>query len=105
MKKILILAICVLLTGSTALAKWIQEPNIGAGAMAIMNGNLDTGGKMVLADDFECGTTGVVTNVHIWGSWKGDVLPEETLGDPDANGAFFHLSIWSDIAVGEQGNT
>jgi len=39
----------------------------------------------VLADDWQCSQTGPVTDVHIWGSWKGD--------DPLGVISSIHLSI------------
>jgi len=113
MKKILVAGICVLFVVSAALADWnpgdpvkwshVQLPNISSTGMDVMNGNLPhiVGGpseKKVLADDFECTTRGLITDIHIWGSWKGDVLPEDTSGLLQYPGAMvFHMKIWSDI--------
>lgn len=44
------------------------------------------------ADDFRCSESGWITDIHIWGSFKGDSLP--AMG-PD--GVIFILSIWSNI--------
>ena len=46
----------------------------------------------ILADDFLCTTSGLITDIHVWGSWKLDILPD---GDP--NNVWFTLSIHSDI--------
>ena len=46
----------------------------------------------VLADDFECRTTGPLTEIRVWGSWLSDLLPN---GDPAA--VDFTLSIHKDI--------
>ena len=112
MKKTLVLIICVLLTGSTALADWDdtdpykmhypQLPDLSTAGMAVMNGNYyNPGGpsmKKVLADDFECTATGPITDIHIWGSWKDDNLPEtDAAGTQDPGAMVFHIEIWSDI--------
>jgi hypothetical protein len=41
-----------------------------------------------IADDFECTQPGLITDVHFWGSWKGDVKGDITK---------IHLSIHKDI--------
>jgi hypothetical protein len=41
-----------------------------------------------LADDWQCSETGTVDDVHIWASWKDDVMDEIE---------FFHMAIWSNI--------
>lgn len=30
--------------------------------------------NVVLADDFRCSETGYIKDIHIWGSWKGDIV-------------------------------
>lgn len=47
----------------------------------------------VVADDFLCTETGPITDVHIWGSWKNDLLP---FGN-NQNGVMFRLSIHSNV--------
>ena len=47
-----------------------------------------------LADDWQCSDTGLVEDIHFWGSWMGDVV-----GDIE----FFHVAIWSNDAVGDGG--
>ena len=47
-----------------------------------------------LADDWTCSGTGLVKDIHFWGSWKDDAV-----GNID----FFHVAIWSDDPVGDQG--
>jgi len=49
-------------------------------------------GFKIVADDFLCTETGPITDVHIWGSWLSDHLPQ---GNP--NDVIFKLSIHSDI--------
>ena len=55
-----------------------------------------TQGK-ILADDFLCTATGPITDIHIWGSWLNDVLPNPNGTNPDANAVAFKLSIHADI--------
>ena len=58
---------------------------------------------LILADDFECTSTGPITDVHIWGSWRHDILPlrfdptAEAIFVPDPSMVSFRLSIHSDI--------
>lgn len=47
-------------------------------------------GGQILADDWQCSETGPVSDVHIWGSWRGDV------GGADAIG-LVHLSIHENL--------
>jgi len=54
--------------------------------------------ELILADDFECWQTGPITDIHIWGSWLYDMLPE---GGPD--NVVFTLSLHEDIPVGPNG--
>jgi len=49
-------------------------------------------GFKILADDFKCTETGPISDVHIWGSWLNDRLPNN-----DPNNVKFKLSIHSDI--------
>ncbi|NIP24717.1 MAG: hypothetical protein GWN67_29290 [Phycisphaerae bacterium] len=53
----------------------------------------------IIADDFLCTTTGAITDIHIWGSWFGDELPD---GDP--RNVEITLSIHDDIPDPEPGN-
>ena len=53
-------------------------------------------GYVVVADDFACSETGLITDIHLWGSWLNDVIPEDNLPT-------FHLSIWSDNPEGPNG--
>ena len=46
---------------------------------------------VVLADDFKCTETGPITDIHFWGSWKGNVV---------GHIANAHLSIHADIPAG-----
>lgn len=53
----------------------------------------------ILADDWKCSETGLVRDIHLWGSWLYDEFPVEpgTGQDPDPGLVAFHLSIHSDI--------
>jgi|GEM_PF-2130637 len=53
-------------------------------------------GKIVLADDFMCMETGLITDIHIWGSWLNDVVPWNDM-------PMFKLGIWSDNPNGPAG--
>ena len=44
----------------------------------------------MLADDFKCTNSGAITDIHLWGSWTGDV--------PNPS-QFVTLGIWSDVPV------
>ncbi len=55
-----------------------------------VNASLSTNGNdLILADDFLCSETGPITDIHIWGSWKDDVLPEGSAANVD-----FYLAIY-----------
>jgi len=47
---------------------------------------------IILADDFKCTATGPIRDIHLWGSFYKDVLPEN---GPDS--LTFELRIYSDI--------
>jgi uncharacterized repeat protein (TIGR01451 family) len=46
----------------------------------------------ILADDFMCNETGPITDLHFWGSWYNDMMP-----NPEGNPLGFHISIHEDI--------
>ncbi|MBT8046609.1 MAG: hypothetical protein KJN67_05545, partial [Pontiella sp.] len=69
--------------------KWLQIPEQGTEGVDV--NMTDT----QLADDFQCTASGPITDIHLWGSFKGDNLPPE---GPD--GLTFNLSIWSDVPAG-----
>jgi hypothetical protein len=69
--------------------KWLQIPEQGQEGVDVSNAN------HTLADDFQCTASGRITDIHIWGSFLGDNLPEEGPG-----GLTFEISIWSDVPVG-----
>jgi hypothetical protein len=78
--------------------KWLQEPDLSTMGMDInssmcymCHAEPYLGGHK-LADDFECTEQAPITEIHVWGSWQGDLLP---LGNPTA--VDFYLSIHEDI--------
>ena len=50
-----------------------------------------------IADDFVCKETGLITGIHIWGSWLNDVVPVYN------NMPSFKLKIWSNNQNGPGG--
>ena len=69
-------------------AKWIQMPDPGLTGVDV-SASVET----ILADDFRCTETGLITGIHIWGSWLYDLSCD----------AVFTLSIHADIPAGVQG--
>ncbi|MCY2953455.1 MAG: GEVED domain-containing protein [Planctomycetota bacterium] len=69
--------------------KWVQWPDVTQNGIDIF-----AGGNQVLADDFQCTSTSLLTDVHLWGSWL-----------KDARGKInkVHLSIHSDDPAGPGG--
>jgi len=69
---------------------WPQLPDLGSAGMDVDMSLL------FLADDFKCMATGPVNDVHIWCSFRDDVLP------PDGpNSLTFEITIYSDIPATE----
>jgi len=107
----LAVTICVLFLGNIALADWdptepakyFQLPDkteIGMDVKVGLQLPFDpqgTGLRKRLADDFPCHQRGLITDIHIWGSWKDDVLPQDTAGQAGPGKATFILGIWDDI--------
>ncbi len=90
-------------------AKWVQLPDLSPQGTDI-NASIDLASSLfptplvVLADDFLCTSTDPITDVHLWGSWLNDLLPEVfdiTLPPPfmrpDPGALQVHLSIRADI--------
>ncbi|MFZ2148685.1 MAG: GEVED domain-containing protein [Sedimentisphaerales bacterium] len=71
---------------------WPQLPDLGSTGM-----DLDIS-LLNLADDFKCTATGPINDIHIWASFRDDVLPSD---GPD--GLTFEISIYSDIPAIEGG--
>ncbi len=108
-----------LLTPSTAQAdwntgdpaKWVQMPDLSPQGMDV-NASVDLGvggfpQLVVLADDFRCTSTDPITDIHLWGSWKNDLLPlvfdasSPTFFSPDPGAVMFNLSIHADIPANQ----
>lgn len=83
-------------TGTGEIVKWIQEPDTTENGIDIRCDRSDQIDR-ILADDFKCTTTGLITDVHFWGSWRGDPQPQERAITK------IHLSIHSDDPVGTGG--
>jgi len=74
-------------TSISETTKWVQMPDETKNGIDIRCDDSD-GFQRVLADDFKCISTGLITDVHFWGSWKNDIK---------GNIIKIHLSIHSDI--------
>ncbi len=77
--------------------KWVQYPDTTQNGIDVSFTDMDTMEPLVLADDFECTEPGILTDVHFWASWLGDMV-----GDP--MNVMVHLSIHSDDPVGPGGS-
>jgi len=71
-------------------AKWIQYPDTTSNGI-----NISLAPLRIIADDFECTQPGLMTDVHLWGSWKDDLKGQITN---------IHLSIHPDDPVGPGGS-
>ncbi len=69
--------------------KWSQPPDKTRNGIAIRIDRYDQTSR-IIADDFPCTQTGPITDVHFWGSWKGDPIPHGYIYN-------IHLSIHKDI--------
>ncbi|MBN1788366.1 MAG: hypothetical protein JW806_08220 [Sedimentisphaerales bacterium] len=67
--------------------KWLQKPDLTPTGIDVYDSE-----PLILADDFECNETTLITEITVWGSWRYDELPEG-----DANNVKFTLSIHDDI--------
>ncbi len=94
-------------TGPPPNIKWQQKPDLEMTGM-----DVNATYPQVLADDWQCNEEGLVTDIHIWGSWKDDYLPfaDPTTGEPgetntggDPMAVVFTLSLHSNTPVGPQG--
>ena len=88
-------------------AKWVQLPDLTPKGMDV-NATRGTDAiglappRIILADDFLCTSTDAITDIHLWGSWKNDLLPQVAapqapnfVADPES--VRFRLSIHADI--------
>ena len=67
----------------TYLAKWLQWPDTSPNGFDVRAER-----PKILAEDFLCTKSGLITNVHLWASWLNDNA------DPNA---IFQLGLWSDM--------
>ena len=67
--------------------KWQQLPDLSEFGI-----DIDASEPYILADDFNCVKTELITKITVWGSWKDDVLPLDRAGN-----VRFTLSIHEDI--------
>lgn len=65
---------------------WPQLPDFGSSGMDVDMSFL------FLADDFKCMASGPINDIHMWGSFRDDVLPSD-----GASSLTFEISIYSDI--------
>jgi len=109
MKTTALVTICVLFLGSVALADWdrsqpskyFQLPDKTPLGMDVKAGfdMSSVGGepvRKILADDFPCHQRGLITDIHIWGSWKNDDLPVHG-GQAHPGNASFYIGLWTDV--------
>jgi hypothetical protein len=75
-------------------AKWFQLPDVTHNGIDIRVDSND-GYIRSLADDFECRLTSLLTDVHLWGSWKYDIRGVINK---------IHLSIHNDDPAGPLGS-
>ncbi|MHC4759292.1 MAG: DUF7901 domain-containing protein, partial [Planctomycetota bacterium] len=73
--------------------KWVQLPDLSPQGIDIRIDRSD-GIQRIMADDFLCTTTGLITGVRLWGSWKFD---------DKANITKIHLSLHKDDPIGPGG--
>jgi len=71
--------------------KWMQPPDVNSTGIDIRCDRRDDIIR-VLADDFKCTNTGLITKVILWGSWKNDIKGQINK---------IHLSIHSDIPAAQ----
>ena len=77
---------CDWTTGDLYKMHWPQEPDMSVDGVDVSMF------LATLADDFECTSTGPINDIHIWGSFINDVLPQN-----GADSLTFEISIYSDI--------
>ena len=85
-------------TNTTGGSKWEQLPDLttrGIDVDATYDQQFPP--PFLLADDFLCIQSGLITNIVIWGSWTNDIYPLNAQGVPDAAFVEFTLSIHEDI--------
>jgi len=94
-KRLIFVILCVLFVGAGLSSgdwdpnykmHWPQLPDLSATGVDIANMGTS------LADDFMCIESGPITDIHIWGSFGEDILPDEGAGN-----LTFQLTIRGDI--------
>ncbi|MHB1158195.1 MAG: DUF7901 domain-containing protein [Phycisphaerales bacterium] len=108
---LLLMGAVVLMTGATALADWNvgddykmhypQLPDLTTSGMDVLASQQGPWAGAnpqwkVLADDWRCSETGLVSDIHIWGSWRNNNV---------ATTPTFKLSIHADVPAGTGGIT
>ena len=85
-------------SASEATVKWNQAPDLtGTGLDVDATADLPrTWPDEIVADDFECTTAGPITRITVWGSWYGDIPP-----DNDPEYVSFVLTLRQDVPVGQ----
>jgi hypothetical protein len=84
------------------LTKWSQKPDLNPVISIDVDATfsqMPVFPSQVLADDFNCITTGPIMDIYVWGSWLHDALPP---GGPQ--NVLFTLSIHDDLPVGHSQN-
>lgn len=76
-------------------AKWVQYPDLTPAGMDVKAflWNQLPNPACTLADDWLCTVTEPITNIHVWGSWYHDLLPQQNPGN-----VVFILAIHADIS-------
>ena len=95
MKKLFFIIFCLFFTSTMAFADWSEGDSYKMHYPQLPDPygwDVMATAPAVVADDWRCTSSGPVSDIHLWGSWKGDVFGEITN---------VHLSIHKDIpAVG-----
>jgi hypothetical protein len=77
--------------------KWLQLPDLATapstGVDVDCTDHPADGPHRVVADDFLCTSTDPITDIHIWGSWRNDYLPNGV----DPNAVTFRLTLMTDV--------
>jgi hypothetical protein len=103
MKKLIVVFKALALLGSTAFADWeeadghkMHYPQLPdpTGWDVLAAGIEPQTGGLTLADDWECGESGWVKDIHFWGSWRYGV---------ESDFLMFHITIHENIAEGPHG--
>ena len=79
---------------ANAANKWLQPPDLSTDGMDINATSNNPTYLFLLADDFQCTSTGPITNITIWGSWEYDNVPM------DPANVIFTLSFHTNVPPG-----